>query len=239
MTDALGSVIALTDDSGVVKTAYTYDPFGNVTVSGEASDNPFQYTGRENDGTGLYYYRARYYSPELQRYISEDPIGLFGGINFYRYVGNSPLNYRDPRGELAAPLHYLVTYSATLPFGGPALSSILALQVVLADVGTQGTDAASANRHAMAGWIIEKGKYRWQTPQEAEECTKKFIHDSLNKGNIADAIHATQDLATSVHAGQIWNGSITREHLLGDISPSSIIPAYVNTIRILFYFLFY
>lgn len=124
VNDALGSVIALTDDSGVVKTTYTYDPFGNTTVSGEASDNPFQYTGRENDGTGLYYYRARYYSPELQRFISEDPIlrpmnsscsgfsiasptltwivpslrknpKIFNG---YVYTGNNPVNYIDPRG---------------------------------------------------------------------------------------------------------------------------------------------
>ncbi len=96
--DALGSVIALTDGSGAVKTTYAYDPFGNVTVSGEASDNPFQYTGRENDGTGLYYYRARYYSPELQRFISEDPIGLAGGMNLYLYVGNNPVNKIDPMG---------------------------------------------------------------------------------------------------------------------------------------------
>jgi len=122
-TDALGSVIALTDDSGVVKTMYAYDPFGNTTVSGEASDNPFQYTGRENDNTGLYYYRARYYSPELQRFISEDPIlgpmnsscsGPNGSpklnwlvptllndpknFNSYLYVGNNPVNYTDPKG---------------------------------------------------------------------------------------------------------------------------------------------
>ncbi|MBI5747840.1 MAG: RHS repeat-associated core domain-containing protein, partial [Nitrospinae bacterium] len=98
-TDALGSVIALVDDAGAVKTTYTYDPFGNVTISGEASDNPFQYTGRENDNTGLYYYRARYYSPELQRFISEDPIGLDGGdINFFAYVWNSPQNWIDPYG---------------------------------------------------------------------------------------------------------------------------------------------
>jgi YD repeat-containing protein len=50
--DALGSIIAITDETGAVKTQYAYDPFGNVTISGEASDNPFQYTGRENDGTG-------------------------------------------------------------------------------------------------------------------------------------------------------------------------------------------
>jgi RHS repeat-associated protein len=96
--DALGSIIALTDDNGTVMTSYTYDPFGNVTVSGEALDNPFQYAGRENDGTGLYYYRERYYSPELQRFASEDPIGLFGGANKYVYVLNNPLLLNDPLG---------------------------------------------------------------------------------------------------------------------------------------------
>ncbi len=97
-TDALGSIVALTDETGTVKTTYSYDPFGAASITGEASDNPFQYTGRENDNNGLYYYRARYYSSELQRFISEDPIRLRGGINFYRYVGNSPINYVDPLG---------------------------------------------------------------------------------------------------------------------------------------------
>jgi len=112
--DALGSVIALTDETGIVRTSYTYDPFGNTTISGEASDSPFQYTGRENDGTGLYYYRARYYSPELQRFISEDPILKPGNPNVpfmlpallknpamlhaYAYVGNNPVNRKDPLG---------------------------------------------------------------------------------------------------------------------------------------------
>ncbi|MEJ2696165.1 MAG: RHS repeat-associated core domain-containing protein [Candidatus Sulfobium sp.] len=100
-TDGLGSAIALADENGNVMTTYTYDPFGNVTISGEASDNPFQYTGRENDGTGLYYYRARYYSAELQRFISEDPIGIFGGINSYSYTANSPINLTDPSGLLS------------------------------------------------------------------------------------------------------------------------------------------
>ncbi len=97
-TDALGSIIALTDETGVITTQYAYDPFGNVTVSGQVSDNPFQYTGRENDGTGLYYYRARYYNSELQRFISEDPIGLMGGINKFAYTFNNPANLTDPLG---------------------------------------------------------------------------------------------------------------------------------------------
>jgi RHS repeat-associated protein len=70
-----------------------------VSITGEQSENPFQYTGRENDNTGLYYYRARYYSPELQRFISEDPIRFKGGLNFYAYVGNDPINITDPTGE--------------------------------------------------------------------------------------------------------------------------------------------
>jgi RHS repeat-associated protein len=101
--DALGSIIALTDENGNIKTTYSYDPFGNVTVTGEASDNPFQYTGRENDNTGLYYYRARYYSPELQRFISEDPLRLREGSNFYHYVWNNPVLFLDPTGEKCQP----------------------------------------------------------------------------------------------------------------------------------------
>ncbi len=71
--DALGSTLALSDDQGAVNTEYLYDPFGHTIVNG-ASSNTFQYTGRENDETGLYYHRARYYSPKLQRFLGEDPI---------------------------------------------------------------------------------------------------------------------------------------------------------------------
>jgi len=89
----------LTDESGTIRTTYSYDPFGNVTVSGEVSDNPFQFAGRENDGTGLYYYRARYYNPVLQRFISEDPIEVqHANSNLYGYVTNNPLLYIDPFG---------------------------------------------------------------------------------------------------------------------------------------------
>ncbi|MBI3595606.1 MAG: RHS repeat protein [Nitrospirae bacterium] len=97
--DALGSVLALTDQNGAVQTNYSYDPFGNTTIAGSSS-NPFQYTGRENDGTGAYYYRARYYRPTLQRFNSEDPIRYLGGINFYSYVGNNPIIFIDPAGLL-------------------------------------------------------------------------------------------------------------------------------------------
>ena len=99
LTDALGSTIALTTSTGGIQTEYTYDPFGLTSFSGSASTNSAQYTGQDNDGTGLYYYRARYYSPILQRFISEDPIEFAGGLNLYAYVDNNPISFRDPFGR--------------------------------------------------------------------------------------------------------------------------------------------
>jgi RHS repeat-associated protein len=96
-TDALGSTIALTDTGGAVQQTYDYEPYGEVTATGSSS-NPYQYTGRENDGTGLYYYRARYYSPSLKRFISEDPMGLDAGLNEYAYADGDPLDEIDPLG---------------------------------------------------------------------------------------------------------------------------------------------
>jgi len=100
LADGLGSTLALLSSAGVTQTEYTYEPFGNTTTAGAGSSNTSQYTARENDGTGLYYYRARYYSPKLQRFISEDPSDFGGGdTNLYAYVSNSPCNATDPSGQ--------------------------------------------------------------------------------------------------------------------------------------------
>ena len=97
--DALGSALALTDPTGAVQTEYTYEPFGRTTLTGAANTSSYQYTGRENDGTGLYYHRSRYYHPALQRFVAEDPIEFRGGdINLYGYVGNNPTHFTDPFG---------------------------------------------------------------------------------------------------------------------------------------------
>jgi RHS repeat-associated protein len=100
LSDALGSTVALADSAGVVQTSYTYAPYGAATVTGSASNNTSQYTGRENDNDGLYYYRARYYHPVMSRFVSEDPIGFGGGDpNLYRYAVGSPTNFTDPSGQ--------------------------------------------------------------------------------------------------------------------------------------------
>jgi RHS repeat-associated protein len=101
LTEAIGSSVALTDGTGAVQTEYTYEPYGATTQSGTGSTNPARYTGREEDGTGLYYYRARYYDPRRQRFTSEDQLGFGGGdVNLYAYVAGSPTNFSDPSGNI-------------------------------------------------------------------------------------------------------------------------------------------
>jgi RHS repeat-associated protein len=98
LRDGLNSTVALTNGSAATTANYSYSPYGDSAGTGTAA-TPLQYTGRENDGaTGLYYYRARYYSPAMGRFISEDPIGLAGGTNFYAYANGNPINGRDPLG---------------------------------------------------------------------------------------------------------------------------------------------
>ncbi|MBK9948949.1 MAG: RHS repeat-associated core domain-containing protein [Nitrospira sp.] len=101
LPDALGSTVALGDNTGTLQTQYTYEPFGFASQTGLASTNSYKYTGREEDGTGLVYYRARYYHPRLQRFISEDPIGFNGGdANLYGYVSNNSITNIDPSGQI-------------------------------------------------------------------------------------------------------------------------------------------
>jgi RHS repeat-associated protein len=102
LTDALGSSVALTNSTGNSVAQYTYDPFGNTTMTG-TSASTYQYTGRENDGTGVYFYRARYYSPTVQRFISEDPAFPLSGIDPYTYTLNNPLRWTDPFGLCSTP----------------------------------------------------------------------------------------------------------------------------------------
>jgi len=98
LTDALGSLVATTDAAGGVQSEVTYEPFGNTEMSSPAP--AYRFTGREHDEPlYLYYYRARYYHTDLQRFISEDPIGFDGGdLNLYAYVRNAPLDLTDPLG---------------------------------------------------------------------------------------------------------------------------------------------
>jgi RHS repeat-associated protein len=99
LRDGINSTVGLVTSSGSLATQFAYEPFGRTTFSGSGSSNLYRFAGRELDATGLYFMRARYYNPVLQRFLSPD----FGGsdVSPYVYAHNSPTNFIDPLGTEA------------------------------------------------------------------------------------------------------------------------------------------
>jgi len=209
--DALGSVVALTDEAGQVVQTYEYDSFGKITNQTGSIRNPFTFTGREYDEeTTLYYYRARYYDPNAGRFLTKDPIGFAGGdVNLYRMVVNNPVNYRDPLGLWPPEIHNKIIWEAfeSLP---------LHLRWAIEE-GSRYADTFQDPKDAYMHAMRSKG----QTVGEAQRAMENFIEKHINnykcekeKGNLYDAffqlgmaLHPVMDSTSPSHRGlQVWNG---------------------------------
>ena len=108
LTDHLGSVLAITDAEGEIVERYHYDAWGRGTITDavglplaeSAIGNRFGFQGREHSwATGLIHFRARWYDPITGRWLSNDPIGISGGLNQYVAFGNNAVRFIDPDGR--------------------------------------------------------------------------------------------------------------------------------------------
>ncbi len=99
--DQVGSTIAMTDASAAITGRFHYDPWGYCSHSIGDSDTPFQFVGAfgiQTDPNGLINMRARYYNPVTKSFISADPSGFYGGLNWYLYASGNPLSRVDANG---------------------------------------------------------------------------------------------------------------------------------------------
>ena len=196
--DHLGSVQALTDSSGTIVESYQYDAWGNVLDVKDGSGvshpssvvgNRYTWQGREISwATRLYYFRARWYDPVTGRWLSNDPIGISGGLNQYVFVGDNPVNYVDPYG-----LRIINNSDRTIP-------------IIVNPINPDGTQGKQQIYYLPPGGDTDKLLPGWDTdaiyPVECQGEKKKVL--KITKGVTAEILPSGGVRFPSEYNNPIW-----------------------------------
>jgi RHS repeat-associated protein len=157
--NAHGDVVSLTDENGNVVNSYKYDPWGKLLSISETISNPYRYAGyRYDTDTGLYYLRARYYNPEIMRFMTKDlkPGYLINPqtLNSYLYCNNNPVNLIDITGE--------DWFSSSVSLGG--VVTAVGSTLITAGVIATSPEWTTAGAIVLGGALIYTG-YQYYTGQ--------------------------------------------------------------------------
>jgi RHS repeat-associated protein len=197
ISDHLGTVHALVTPGGTVAERYEYDAWGNVLGVYDSNGNPltsdlglptsalnnrYLFQGREYSwathaawgGAGLYFFRARYYDPLTGRWLSNDPIGIGGGLNQYAFCANNPVMFVDPEGETIEATTTVIGLAELRVATGPGVMiGLYAVYDTDGDWGLKvtvgagaGVEAAVSPAKGIINWIANllKGKSYGKSP---------------------------------------------------------------------------
>ena len=198
--DRLGSIVLITRSGGPDRALY--DPYGRLvpafsTITNDTFPVPFGYAGARWEATaGLYQMGARWYDPELGRFIEQDPIGEAGGLNLYAYVGSSPTLWVDPTGLAREGVGGSVIGRG--PVNRTSQRQIIVDGMSTSDMltGSSGgwLDWASSHQtdNAVPSFDLDKDQKR-----EAKKAAKTAIA-AAESGEVGDSVDA---IALSLHTG--------------------------------------
>ena len=183
--DFNGNIVNVSSTNQTQLAKYTYSPFGEVLLKEGDFDSRYQFSTKEYDpSTGLNYYGFRFYSPELGRWISREPLGESGGLNLYGFGPNNPVNGFDylglAWGNARALWHYY--------FGGGR-------DVTLGEIGHYGTVTAA----------VQPKMDEWK--QKAIDAAVQAGGGLSCPNNTSDSVSDSDSVG--VHSGVWWIGGIS------------------------------